>query len=269
MTSRRSYAAERISTNPMSTRNRSHVIRRILIGQEGKAVLLAIVYRLIAMGSGQKQVDNAQSTHGLTRELRLAVLISGTGRTLENLLAVTSQGALNARIGVVVSSVPGVRGLQIAESAGVPTVTLTRDTFPSAAAYSEAIYDAIAPYRPDLILLAGFSRKLVVPPHLEGRMLNIHPALLPESAAAGRGFYGDRVHAAVLASGAAESGATVHVVDNGYDTGPVVLQAKVPVLPDDTTASLAARVFEAECELYPEAIRQYVASHPELFSTTE
>jgi phosphoribosylglycinamide formyltransferase-1 len=228
-----------------------------------------IVYRSRAMGNDQKQVESVELSRGLTRELRLAVLISGTGRTLKNLLEVISQGALNARIRVVVSSVPGVRGLQIAESAGISTVTLTRDVYSSAAAYSEAIYHAIAPYEPDLVLLAGFLRKLVVPPHLEGRMLNIHPALLPESTAAGRGFYGDRVHAAVLASGAIESGATVHVVDNGYDTGPVVLKARVPVVPGDTTASLAARVFEAECELYPEAIRQYVASHPELFSITE
>jgi phosphoribosylglycinamide formyltransferase-1 len=230
---------------------------------------LVIVYRSRAMGNDYEQVKHEQMSRGLTRELRLAVLISGTGRTLENLLKVISQGALNARIGIVVSSVPGVRGLRIAESAGISTVTLTRDVYSSAAAYSEAIYDAIAPYEPDLILLAGFLRKLVVPPHLEGRMLNIHPALLPESEAAGRGFYGDRVHMAVLASGAIESGATVHVVDNGYDSGPVVLKARVPVLPEDTTASLAARVFAAECKLYPEAIRQYVASHPELFSTSE
>jgi phosphoribosylglycinamide formyltransferase 1 len=236
---------------------------------KGQPALSVIVYRSRAMGNDQKQLENVQISRGLTSELRLAVLISGTGRTLENLLTEISQGALNARIGVVVSSVPGARGLQIAEAAGVPTMTLTRDAFPSAAAYSEAIYAAIAPYRPDLILLAGFLRKLVVPSHLEGRMLNIHPALLPESAAAGRGFYGDRVHAEVLASGASESGATVHVVDNGYDTGPVVLKARVPVLPDDTTASLAARVFKAECELYPAAIRRYVASHPELFSTSE
>jgi folate-dependent phosphoribosylglycinamide formyltransferase PurN len=112
-------------------------------------------------------------------------------------------------------------------------------------------------------------RKLVVTPAWEGRILNIHPALLPESApyASGRGFFGERVHAAILAHGDAVSGATVHVVDNGYDTGPVVLRATVPILPGDTSATLGARVFEAERRLYPEAIRHYVAAHPGLFTT--
>ena len=85
------------------------------------------------------------------------------------------------------------------------------------------------------------------------------------ASAAGKGFYGERVHAAVLASGATQSGATVHVVDNGYDTGPVVMRAAVPVLPDDNPSSLAERVFEAERALYPAAIRRYIADHPELF----
>jgi formyltetrahydrofolate-dependent phosphoribosylglycinamide formyltransferase len=198
--------------------------------------------------------------------LRLAVLISGAGRTLANLLHVITCGELDARIELVLSSAPAVRGLEIAQAANIPTVTITRRAFASSEEYSEAVYGAVEPYQPDLILLAGFLRKLFVPPRLEGRMLNIHPALLPESDAAGPGFYGERVHAAVLASGASESGATVHVVDNGYDTGPVVLKSRVPVLPGDTPESLAARVFEAECALYPAAVRRYVADHPELFS---
>jgi formyltetrahydrofolate-dependent phosphoribosylglycinamide formyltransferase len=199
------------------------------------------------------------------RPLVLAVLLSGTGRTLENLLRVIAAGELDARVGVVVSSVPGVRGLQIAGDAGIPHLTIRRRDYPSDEAYSQAIYAALAPSRPDLILLAGFLRRLVVPPEWAGRILNIHPALLPESGAAGRGFYGERVHAAVLASGATVSGATVHVVDDGYDTGPIFLKTAVPVLPGDTVERLAARVFAAECELYPAAIRKYVAEHPKLF----
>jgi len=199
------------------------------------------------------------------------VLLSGTGRTLENLLATIAAGGLDAHVGAVVSSVPGVRGLAVAAAAGIPTAAVRRRDHPDDAAYSAAVYAALdaalAPARPDLVLLAGFLRKLVVPDALAGRILNIHPALLPEAAAvaAGRGFYGDRVHAAVLASGAAESGATVHVVDNGYDTGPVVLRERVPVLPDDTPATLGDRVFAAERRLYPAAIRRHVAAHPELF----
>ena len=116
-----------------------------------------------------------------------------------------------------------------------------------------------------LTLLAGFLRKLVVTPELDGRILNIHPALLPDSAAAGQGFYGERVHASVIASGATISGATVHVVDNDYDTGPIVLRSTVPVLPGDTPESLAARVFEAECLLYPAAVRHHIANRQDLF----
>jgi phosphoribosylglycinamide formyltransferase 1 len=205
----------------------------------------------------------APSTSGGERSLSLAVLLSGTGRTLENFLRVIERGELDARIGVVVSSVPGVRGLVIAEEAGIPAVVLRRKDYESDDAYSEAVYAAIAPYEPDLILLAGFLRQLVVPPAWRGRILNIHPGLLP-GGPAGRGLYGGRVHAAVLASGATESGASVHVVDGSYDTGPVVLRTAVPVLPGDTPETLGERVFAAECELYPEAIRRYVASHPEL-----
>ena len=197
--------------------------------------------------------------------LTLAVLLSGTGRTLENLLTVIAEEELSARVAIVGSSVPGVRGLEIAVAAGIPTCTLRRRDHADEATYSAAVFAALEPIEPDLILLAGFLRKLTVPERWVGRILNIHPALLPESAAAGPGFYGERVHAAVLASGAAESGATVHVVDDGYDTGPVVLQARVPVLPGDTPTSLGARVFAAECRLYPAAIRRYVSEHPELF----
>ena len=208
---------------------------------------------------------------GPDRVLRVAVLLSGTGRTLENLLTVIERGELDAGVVAVVSSLPGVRGLEIAERAGIPATVLQRRNHASEEAFSEAVYSWLAPHRPDLLLLAGFLRKLVVPPAWEGRILNIHPALLPESApyAAGRGFFGERVHAAILAHGDAVSGATVHVVDNGYDTGPVVHRATVPVLPGDTPASLGARVFEAERRLYPEAIRRYVAAHPKLLTTTD
>jgi len=196
----------------------------------------------------------------------LAVLLSGTGRTLQNLLHIIATGGLDCAVRVVVSSKPAVRGLEIAADAGIPAVIIKRQDFPNDESYSDAVYRAIRPHGVELILLAGFLRKLGVPPEMDGRILNIHPALLPEAAsAAGKGFYGERVHAAVLASGATQSGATVHVVDNGYDTGPVVMHATVPILPDDNPATLAARVFEAERVLYPAAIRRYIADHPELF----
>ena len=191
---------------------------------------------------------------------RLAVLLSGSGRTLANLLEATSAGELPARIVAVVSSVPNVRGLEIAAEAGLPAHLIPRRAFASDEAFSTAVYEALAPYRPDLLLLAGFLRRLVVTPEWAGRILNIHPALLPEAAAyaAGRGRYGERVHAAVLANGDTVTGATVHVVDNDYDAGPPILRAEVPITLDDTPATLAARVFAAECTLYPEAIRRYL-----------
>jgi phosphoribosylglycinamide formyltransferase-1 len=196
--------------------------------------------------------------------LNLAVLLSGTGRSLANFIRVIAEGTLQANISVVISSKPDVQGLQIATAASIPTAVIERRQFPDDDAYSEAVYTALAPYQPDLIVMAGYLRKLIVRPEWEGRILNIHPALLPESAAAGKGFYGERVHAAVIASGARESGASVHVVDNEYDAGPVVMRTTVPVLPDDTPASLGARVFAAECTLYPEAIRAYAAANLDL-----
>lgn len=190
----------------------------------------------------------------------LAVLLSGGGRTLANLLRRSEDGGLHARVGVVISSVADAGGLDIARAVGIPALAILRKDFDSDEEYSDAIYAAIAPHQPDLIVLAGFLRRIVVPPQWEGRILNIHPALLPELAfASGRGFYGERVHRAVLASGATESGATVHFVDNGYDTGAVYRKVRVPVLPGDTVESLAARVFDAECELYPKAIEDYLA----------
>lgn len=195
----------------------------------------------------------------------LGVLLSGSGRTLANLLRTIATGGLNATVRVVISSKPGVRGVQIALDAGIPAFVVQRDQFGTDLDFSNAIYELLHRHEVELTLLAGFLRKLVVPPELENRILNIHPALLPDSAAAGRGFYGDRVHAAVLESGASVSGATVHVVDDGYDTGPVVMRATVPVLAGDTPATLAARIFEAECHLYPAAIRRHLADHPNLF----
>ena len=188
---------------------------------------------------------------------------------MENLLAVEREGGLPLRIVGVVSSRREVRGVEVARAAGLPVEIVRRREFSTDGAFSEAVYDAIAPMRPQLLLLAGFLCRLTVPPAWAGRILNIHPALLLSEGPAGQGFYGERVHAAVLASGAAHSGASVHIVTDEYDAGPVVMEAWVPVLPGDTPESLAARVFEAECRLYPEAIRAYVRSNPWLSAEPE
>lgn len=178
------------------------------------------------------------------------------------MLRVTADGSLDAEIVAVVSSRSGVRGIAIAEQAGLPVIAISRKRFEDDEAFTTAILDWLAPFSPDLIIHAGFLRKLVIPPEWDGRMLNIHPSLIPESGAAGKGFYGHYVHEAVLSSGATESGATVHVLDNEYDEGPILMKARVPVLPGDTADTLADRVFAAECELYPRAIAAYLRDNP-------
>ena len=200
------------------------------------------------------------------RPWRLGVLLSGSGRTLANLLAVIAAGDLDAEVVCVVSSRAGVRGIEIAREAGIPAATVPRKQYAHPADHGRAVLDVVAPFAPDLLILAGYLCQITVPLAWARRMLNIHPCLLPqaEAYAAGRGKYGDRVHAAVLAHGDTVTGATVHVVTPEYDTGPPVLQREVPVLPGDTPQTLAARVFALERELYPDAIRQYIAAHPEL-----
>jgi formyltetrahydrofolate-dependent phosphoribosylglycinamide formyltransferase len=185
--------------------------------------------------------------------LQVAVLLSGTGRTLENLLACRAASELDIDIPIVISSRPGVRGLEIAEAAGIAAHVVSRREYPTPSAMSARVRELLEPHGVDLILLAGFLSQLEILPEWEGRMLNIHPSLLPLFG--GRGLYGNRVHQAVLASGMKVTGCTVHFVNAEYDAGPIVLQRCVPVYDDDTPEALGARVFALECELYPEAIR--------------
>lgn len=201
--------------------------------------------------------DVAGTPRSEERALRLAVLISGTGRTLENLITLTGSGELPVRIVTVISSRPGVRGNEIAEQAGIPLTVVPRREFKSTEAFSTAIYDALLPMEIDLVVMAGFLCKITVHPEFEGRIMNIHPSLLPLFG--GKGLYGDRVHQAVLDSGMKVSGCTVHFVDESYDAGPIILQSSVPVMDDDTPSTLAARVFLEERRIYPDAIRRFAA----------
>jgi formyltetrahydrofolate-dependent phosphoribosylglycinamide formyltransferase len=187
--------------------------------------------------------------------IRLAVLLSAGGTTLQNLLDRSADGRLRARVVRVVSSRSDAFGLMRAERAGVPTGVVTRKEHASVEDFSGRLFDHCREAEADLVCLAGFLQLLRVPPDLEGRVMNIHPSLIP--AFCGKGFYGHHVHEAVLASGVKFSGCTVHFVDNEYDAGPIILQRVVPVLDDDNPDSLAARVFEQECEAYPEAIRLF------------
>ena len=156
---------------------------------------------------------------------RIGVVLSGTGRTLVNILEHIRDGKLDAEVVCVISDREGVRGVG---------------------------YDV------ELVCLCGYLRLLKIPDSHRRRVLNIHPALLPKFG--GEGFYGHRVHDAVLAASESESGCTVHYCDNEYDRGAILLQKRVPVLEDDTADTLAARVFDAECVAYPEAIKIWAAT---------
>jgi len=190
------------------------------------------------------------------RHLRLAVLLSGSGRTLENLLERIDGGTLPASVAVVVSSRADVRGARIAERSGVPVRVLPPGG-QGVDRWSESIFAACREARADLVVMAGFLHLVRIPHDFSGRVINIHPSLLP--AFGGRGFHGMNVHRAVLERGCTVSGCTVHLVDDEYDHGRVLLQQAVPVLSDDSPESLAARVFAAECQTLPEAIHRIAA----------
>jgi len=184
--------------------------------------------------------------------LKLAVLISGGGTTLRNLIERMRDGRLLAEIRLVVSSNPQAGGLRFAQEAGIPAHVVQRRDYATREQFSQAIFDLCRQARVDLVAMGGFLKQICVPEDFSLKVLNIHPALIP--AFCGKGFYGHRVHEAVLEYGAKISGCTVHFADNEYDHGPVIIQKAVPVLDDDTPETLAARVFEAECEAYPQAI---------------
>ncbi|MFZ4731422.1 MAG: phosphoribosylglycinamide formyltransferase [Pirellulales bacterium] len=187
----------------------------------------------------------------MTAPVPLAVLVSGSGRSLANLLERITVGRLPARIVLVAASRPGLRAEGIARRAGVP-VTVEPRGDRAAADWSADVFAACRDAGAELVVMAGWLHLLPIPAAFAGRVINIHPALLP--AFGGRGFHGDHVHRAVLARGCTVSGCTVHLVDDEYDHGRILLQKTVPVLSDDTVESLAARVFAAECVALPEAI---------------
>jgi phosphoribosylglycinamide formyltransferase-1 len=189
----------------------------------------------------------------MTKRLRLGVLLSGGGRTLENILEHIRAGSLPAEVAVVIASRPGIRGIEVGKAAGAATHLVRPKEYPTVEAYSDAMVRLLDEARVDLVCLAGFLSYWIIPERYAGRVINIHPALLP--AFGGKGMYGHHVHEAVLERGCKVSGCTVHLVSNEYDEGPIVIQRSVPVYAEDTADDLAARVFREECIAYPEAIR--------------
>ena len=188
----------------------------------------------------------------MASRLRTAVLLSGSGTSLENLFEHIDRG-LPAEVCVVVSSKEGARGLERARRRGVPAVVVSRKRLRDVDAFNDALHAELARHDVDLVALLGFLSLFQSRGKWDGRVINVHPALIP--AFCGPGFYGHRVHEAVLAKGAKVSGATVHFADDEYDHGPILLQEAVPVLGSATPDTLAARVKAAERRLVPEAIR--------------
>ncbi len=188
-----------------------------------------------------------------TPKLPVAVLISGGGTTLKNLLAKMAAEALPLDIRLVISSTPKAKGLQIARDAGIAVQVFERDKVTSSEEYGKQVFDACRDVGADTVVMGGFLKHVAIPSDYENNVINIHPGLIP--AFCGKGMYGHHVHEAVLDYGAKISGCTVHFVDNQYDHGPIIHQEVVPVLDGDTADTLAARVFEAECRAYPIVLR--------------
>lgn len=199
---------------------------------------------------------------GPVRQRSIAVFISGGGTTLANLIRWREQqsvvlGRAPFDIGLVISSSTTAAGLQFAEEAGIPTeVVRFGNSEESRALASEAAFAACRAAGIQLVVLGGFLKHLVIPTDFNYRVINIHPSLIP--AFAGHGYYGLRVHQAVLDYGCQVSGCTVHFVDNQYDHGPIIAQRVVTVETQDSASTLQQRVFGVECQLYPLVIQAYL-----------
>jgi formyltetrahydrofolate-dependent phosphoribosylglycinamide formyltransferase len=189
------------------------------------------------------------------RPLRIAVLLSGGGRTLQNFIDLRAVGNLPIEIPIVIGSRAGLYGLERAANAKIPSQVVDRKRFASLNDFSDSTFALCDQAKVDLICLAGWLCLLNLPDRYLGRAMNIHPALLPSFG--GKGMFGHHVHQAVINHGCKVSGCSVHFLDNSYDTGPIILQRTCPVLDDDTADTLAARVFEQETIAYPEAIRLF------------
>jgi phosphoribosylglycinamide formyltransferase-1 len=186
--------------------------------------------------------------------IRLAVCVSGAGTTLQNLIDCIRTGRLRADVVQVVASRPRIAAIARAEAAGIP-LALAKYNTRSLAEFSSSVFEPIRRSESDLVILGGFLSLLSIPAEYKGRVLNVHPSLIPSFC--GKGFYGSKVHRSVLESGVKQSGCTVHFVDDAYDSGPIIVQRTAPVLDDDTVETLAARVFKEECKALPEAISLY------------
>jgi phosphoribosylglycinamide formyltransferase 1 len=189
----------------------------------------------------------------------VAVFLSGGGRSLQNLIEHQRRGSLTGiEFQLAISSSSKVRGVEVAKNAGIDTRVVLKSTFPDPDDYTEAMFGPCRDKGIQLVVMAGFLKHVCIPKDYTGRVINIHPSLLPSFG--GAGMYGNRVHQAAVDRGVQFSGCTVHYVDNDYDNGPIILQRSCTVADDDTAESLAARVFQLECEALPAALLKTVSS---------
>lgn len=190
----------------------------------------------------------------LTNKPSVVILISGRGSNMKSIVNAVQSGDLDVNISAIISNRPDAAGLEFAQQANIANAVVDHKQFESRESFDQALAKEIDLYSPDLVVLAGFMRILTTEfvNHFAGKLINIHPALLPK-------FKGLNTHQRAIDAGEKEHGASVHIVTAELDDGPVVLQAKVPVLADDTEQTLAARVLEQEHLLYPAAIKQLIS----------
>lgn len=186
-------------------------------------------------------------------KLPIAVLISGGGTTLKNILEHMQQRELPVEIRLVISSNPAARGLAYANEVEAVTKVIAKKDFANPTAHSDAVFSACREHEVQVVVMGGYLEHLLIPKDFFNRVINIHPSLIP--AFCGKGFYGLRVHRAALEFGVKVSGCTVHFVDDEFDHGPIIAQSTCEVLDEDSPETLQQRVFEKECELYPQVLR--------------
>lgn len=189
-----------------------------------------------------------------------AILVSGSGRHLENFARLSQDGSLDIEICLALCDRDGVGAIARARAANLPLTILDGQRKLDTEAFGQAAWEAIRASGAQTVVLAGFLRLLPIPPDFKRRILNIHPSLLP--AFGGKGFYGHRVHQAVLDRGCGVTGCTVHLVEEEFDTGPILLQRWCAVEPGDTAEILANRVFKLELDAYPAALGQFIQDRP-------
>ena len=197
---------------------------------------------------------NANSSSESKSGLPIAVLISGGGTTLKNLIDRQKAGELSVDFRLVISSRKEAKGLQFAHQDGIPSEVLRRKDFSDGESHSEKIFEAIRTSGAQLVVMGGYLEHLLIPEDFTNRVINIHPSLIP--AFCGQGMYGLHVHQAAIDFGVKITGCTVHFVDNQYDHGPILYQASCPVLHSDTAESLQQRVFELEREALPAVLQE-------------